>query len=173
MEDLCLGILLPCWDNQMKHIVSGLVDMNLHEFKCFIDVPVRWAEVSVCKTFPMCDAVSPMVETLLSVPGQSSMVLTIGVHFMYIAKQYILWSWRILLAQPFSIVIILIMELSLIPGLPTLVGYLLLDFFMCEESFFFSVCCGFENCENAMKHSVFSCTQALVQSILPWGMEFF
>lgn len=67
MEGLCLGILLPHWDNQMKHIVSGLVDMDLHECKCFIDAPVQWAEVSVCLTFPMCDAVSPTDETLLSV----------------------------------------------------------------------------------------------------------
>ena len=48
MEALCLDILLPHQDNQKKHIVLGLVDQDLHEFKCFIDVPVRWAEGSVC-----------------------------------------------------------------------------------------------------------------------------
>lgn len=48
MEALCLDILLPHWDNQMKRIVLGLVDRDLHEFKCFIDVLVQWAEGSVC-----------------------------------------------------------------------------------------------------------------------------
>lgn len=62
MEAICLGILHPHWGNQMKHIVSGLVDMDLHEFKYFIDVPAWWAEVSVCMTLLMCGAVSSMDE---------------------------------------------------------------------------------------------------------------
>jgi len=68
MEALCLLTLIPHWDNPTKHVVLGLVDVDLHKFKCFIDVPVWWAEISVCPIFPICDAVSTMDETLLSVP---------------------------------------------------------------------------------------------------------
>lgn len=73
-------------------------------------------------------------------------------------------SWTILLAQCFGIVITLIMGVSLNPTSPIVVGYLLLDFLVSEELFFFSVCWDFDNCVNTTRLSVSLCTQALVQS---------
>lgn len=83
---------------------------------------------------------------------------------MYAANKYRGFQ-IILLAQCFSIVISLIMGISLNPASPTLVGYLLLDFFMSEELFFFSVFWDFDNCGNTTRHSIFLRTEeALVQS---------
>lgn len=58
----------------------------------------------------------------------------------------------------------LIMRVSLNPTSPAVVGYLLLDFLMSEKLFFLSVCWDFDNSVNTTRHSVFLCTQALVQS---------
>lgn len=38
VEALCLGILLPHWNNLTKHVGLGLVDTDLREFECSIDV---------------------------------------------------------------------------------------------------------------------------------------
>lgn len=59
MGALCLGILLPHWNNQTKNVVLGLVGMDLLEFKCSIDVPVWWDEDSASVTFPMCGTALP------------------------------------------------------------------------------------------------------------------